>query len=732
MPHRTPEEIIELRNTLRECGYLDGEGPSSARHFPVRDEALARLEGMMEEDRLKSEHTAHTPGQIVEVISAQEQERRMQQAMKDANDRVQQIEENPELCDRTNEIGSQMFRALGGIGFDPSRQAMPKTPDKKQVKEGQSGIWPVEHLEDRLHKIAAEKLLVKMDRGDRNPGHSIEDDQIRGAREIIDCSPRTDKYTDKNLWEKKALEYIEENASPVYSAPSTPTRASKGNSIQSYSRTTSSPWVKENHPVGPDGKHLNSPTGKSKFARRNIDAKLANAEQAADRQDSSTPEAERTMTPPSPDTIGQQSPTEEQASGSYLRHPEKALCLIESITRYQLEEAKTPEEKQQFLSKIQDIEQQKQELLNRINDKDHEGQVIRHFMKRNSEHLVKIGSFAVEAERSMAQPSSNTIGQHSLSEENIIDVNLQAAEQSFQLVRDVANQKLQAARTPEEERTALAMIENVEKVRQKALDGFENLEEQAEEMRHKIAANAAAGSWGQNSGAMYIDSDAYDVEEVVNRKDLSNLDDQELKNIHAFLEKTNRQQLNTNASIKDRMRQALQAPVIGPGKTKAMSGGCMGGAGEQILASQEEPSNNKEPQETKAPSFSSTQPDEFDQSRRMSAFSTGSDTNSATENHTDETQYPVLPRGATSAAKGGKAVSPARGAYAAAARRPSTLGIGHQQHEEGPKRGRGGKVRSGSGSGSGSQDPWAMPTGEDAWGKGKVGAGAGAKRKERA
>ena len=283
MPYRTPEEIIELRNTLRDCGYLDGEGPSSARHFPVQDEALARLEGMIEEDRLKSEYTANTPGQVVEVISNEEQQRRLQQAMKDANDRVQQIEENPEVCDKTNKLGSQLFRTLGGIGFDPSQRTMPKTPDKKNAKDGQSKIWPVKQLEDRLHQIAAEKLLVKLDRGDLNPGNSVEDNQIREAREIIDSSPRTDKYTDKNLWERRAVEYIEENVSPVYSAHSTPTRASKGNGIQSYSRTMNSPWVKENHPIGPDGKHSNSPTGKSKFARRNIDVKSANAKQAADR-----------------------------------------------------------------------------------------------------------------------------------------------------------------------------------------------------------------------------------------------------------------------------------------------------------------------------------------------------------------------------------------------------------------------------------------------------------------
>lgn len=101
-------------------------------------------------------------------------------------------------------------------------------------------------------------------------------------------------------------------------------------------------------------------------------------------------------------------------------------------------------------------------------------------------------------------------------------------------------------------------------------------------------------------------------------------------------------------------------------------------------------------------------------SRNQSALSSFSDKDSTPITPQDETQYPVLPRGGITSVKGSKSVSPARGAYAAAARRQSTLA--QEQCKE--KR---------SGSKPRGEDPWCVPTGEDAWGKGR----GGGKRKER-
>lgn len=198
----------KLEQVLEDAGYRTSIAPSSARHFFVKDPDLARLDSMFEQEEQSKECEAE-------------------------DDRVHFKEKGNTFIMSRDELEEQMeLKPILGQAAAARRVTgalIPRTPVKDAIgKDRKAGTtMSIKSLCDQIQRIASQNIYIKATRGERDVGNSPEDRKAKEAKALLDISPKHSSSTDSSVvWLNRAERWIEHNKMSV-SPPSTPTRNSK-------------------------------------------------------------------------------------------------------------------------------------------------------------------------------------------------------------------------------------------------------------------------------------------------------------------------------------------------------------------------------------------------------------------------------------------------------------------------------------------------------------------------
>ena len=203
----------ELEAALEKAGYHSSRDSIGKRYVPTRDPCFLRLAQYQDiEVRMKS-------------IGSQEEG----SSSKEFTDRVQDIRYQHDL----RQVLEQVATARQSQTYSP-----PCTPTKHSSgRETRAEDDPsISKLEGEIERIATHLISSKAIRGEKEIGESLGDREIERAKDLLNLSPRRHlPGEDADHWVHKASRFVEENSVIQASPPSTPTRKSK----RSISRNSS-------------------------------------------------------------------------------------------------------------------------------------------------------------------------------------------------------------------------------------------------------------------------------------------------------------------------------------------------------------------------------------------------------------------------------------------------------------------------------------------------------------
>ena len=315
------DHLEGFRAALEEAGYQLGHKHSSADYFTIRDPYLVRLEVLMDMEKQSNEgqesDDADSRGELLDQI------KRIKQQFE-----VNQIIIDTAKASRKNQEVSPPHT--------PTRDSHGK---QKTIED----VSPIILLEGEIEKIAAHLISDKVMRGEQEIGELARDRKIEKAKDLLDLSPRRNpSKTDAKEWAKMVTEYVEENTVTPYSAPSTPSRKSKNSNVRHPNSSPGTPLRGRERINRGSATVLDRP-GSTILARPGSataivklrpgeDSSKIATECCADpnaffgygetadsksapflgSSDPASSESEKILTPPSPQTVGRRTPSQER------------------------------------------------------------------------------------------------------------------------------------------------------------------------------------------------------------------------------------------------------------------------------------------------------------------------------------------------------------------------------------------------------------------------------------
>ena len=178
-----------LGAALEEAGYQRSSIPPATSPFKVKDSDLARWYNVYDYMRIQDQ---------VQDLREQRKERK--------------------LADFIGVTSEHL----------PSPSPCTPTGGQKRPPNGIEDRSSIKGYENSVQKAATALLYAKAERGEREPGTSLEDNTIWKGRHLLDISPsKQSGMRDENKWKRMASDYCDKVYSMCQTAPTTPTHQSR-------------------------------------------------------------------------------------------------------------------------------------------------------------------------------------------------------------------------------------------------------------------------------------------------------------------------------------------------------------------------------------------------------------------------------------------------------------------------------------------------------------------------